>query len=67
MTKVGIAFSDSTKCDVTSSSATEVKCIVAGFNSATLDVANPYTTTVTVNSVPNTDRSVQLKATKQSG
>lgn len=67
MTKVAIAFSDATKCDVTSAAATEIKCLVSGFKKEGLNTASPYAATVTVNAVANSDKSVQLKSSKQSG
>jgi len=64
--KVTVAFSDTTKCDVQSSSATEIKCLIAGFDAAKVATASK-STTVTVNGVTNSDLNVALKATKQSG
>ena len=67
MSKVSVAFSDSTTCTIQSSSATEVKCLVNGFDKTALNTSSAYATTVTVNTVANSDRSVNLLSTKQSG
>ena len=62
-----ITFSDNTKCNVLTSSATEVTCEVDGFDSATLDTATPYAVTISVNSVEDDTQTVALLNTKQSG
>lgn len=67
MTKIDVKFSDDTKCDVTSSTDTEVKCVISGFKMDGLNAANPYPTTVTVNTVENKEKSVQMKSSKVSG
>jgi len=67
MSKVGIAFSDTTKCDVQSASPTEIKCLVAGFDKTKINSSTPYAATVTVNTVNNADKSVGIKETFQKG
>jgi len=67
MAKVAIAFSDTTKCDIKSSTDTTIKCIVSGFDKSKLNTDQAYPATVTVNTVANSDKGVNLKSTKQSG
>lgn len=62
-----ISFNDNTNCTIFAASSTEIKCIVDGFNMASLDTANPYTVNVTVNSVVETSMTVMLRALKQNG
>jgi hypothetical protein len=49
--KIDVTFSDNTKCTVTSTSDTEVKCTTDGFESTTIDTVNPYSVSLSVNSV----------------
>lgn len=67
MDKVAIKFSDTTKCDLTSSTATTIKCIVSGFDKSAIKTDAPYATTITVNSIANAEKGVNIKSTKQSG
>ena len=46
---VDVTFSDGTKCQVSSTSDSELKCITDGFDSDTIDTATPYTVSVKVN------------------
>jgi len=62
-----IVFGDGTACDVQSTSPTQLECMVAGFDEASLDSSTPYTATVSVNSVTDATQSVQILPTKQSG
>ena len=57
MTNTSVVFSDSTKCDVHCATATEIKCTIAGFDlsPSVLNTSSAYTTTITVNSVSNSD------------
>lgn len=55
MSKLNVNFSDSTKCDVKSATATEIKCIIACFDKLALNTGSPYATTVTVNTITNSD------------
>ena len=65
MTKVSVAFSDTTKCTVQTSSATQITCLIDGFDKTALNTATPYATTVTVNTINNADQSVNILGTKQ--
>ena len=62
-----IEFSDDTICIIESASDVEVTCTVDGFDVDQLDWVNPYTITVTVNEVVNSDHTVMILSTKQSG
>ena len=62
-----IVFSDETTCIVQSAIDTELKCLVDGFDVAQLDIVNAYDMSIAVNDVINTDQSLMLKSTKQSG
>lgn len=67
-TNSAIVFSeDGTSCDIFFASATSVKCVVFGFNADTLDTSTPYTVSMTVNEVVNSDQTVMVLSTKQSG
>ena len=62
-----VVFSDSTACEVLTTSATQITCFITGFDQTTLNTSSAYTVTVTVNSVVDATQSVQLLTTKQSG
>lgn len=62
-----VVFSDSTICIVLDATPTTLSCMVDGFDADTLDTSVAYPTTVTVNGVENTDISVEILDTKQSG
>ena len=47
--QIDVSFSDGTKCKVTSTSASEAKCISKGFDRNSIDTLNPYTMNVNVN------------------
>ena len=62
-----IVFGDETTCIVVSATDTELTCIVDGFDPAVLNTASPYSMAITVNEITNTDHTVQILSTKQSG
>lgn len=62
-----VVFSDGTACDLITTQDTYVTCMVAGFDPDTLDSVNPYTVTVTVNSVVEDTMTVAILDNKQSG
>mmetsp|Transcript_33613 Transcript_33613/g.44334 ORF Transcript_33613/g.44334 Transcript_33613/m.44334 type:complete len:308 (-) Transcript_33613:8160-9083(-) len=62
-----ITFSDTTKCKIASATAEQIKCTVEGFKKDTIKTDTPYSTTISVNTVTNNSKNVNLKATKQSG
>ena len=64
MTNVAVAFSDSTTCAVQTSTATQVTCLVNGFDKTAINTSAPYPATVTVNTVTNSDHGVSVLATK---
>ena len=66
-TNTEIKFKDNSKCTITSATDKQLKCTVAGFDLKSLDLANPYKTTVTVNKKTNDAKTVALKSTKQDG
>ena len=57
-----VVFSDSTTCTIQTTTATQITCLVNGFDSATIDVVNPYTVTITVNAIADTSQTVSLNA-----
>ena len=65
--KTTIMFSDNTACDIFFASASSIKCVVSGFDASTLNTANPYTVTVTVNAITNDSQTVMILDSKQSG
>ena len=62
-----VAFSDGTVCDLLTSEDTKITCLVAGFDDATLDTVNPYTVSITVNSISDATQTVTLLTDKQIG
>ena len=66
-TSTEISFNDNTKCNLLTSSATEITCEVDGFATATLDTETPYTMTVSLNGSEDSSQTVTLLNTKQSG
>ncbi len=62
-----LLFPDGTTCDIFKAGDTYAKCVVAGFDPTALDTSNAYTITATVNSKTNSDHSVMILDTKQSG
>ena len=59
-----VVFSDSTACQVLTTSATQITCFITGFDQSALNTSSPYTVTITVNSVVDATQSVQLLTTK---
>lgn len=55
-----VALSDGTTCTVTGATPTTLNCIPTGFDLTTDASSTPRTMTVTVNSVVNTDQSVEM-------
>ena len=55
LVQTNITFSDDSLCLVTSATDTTLSCTVDGFNATTIDIVNPYSTTIIVNGVSNTD------------
>jgi hypothetical protein len=62
-----VVFSDDTTCIVLDATPTALTCLVDGFDASTLDTSSSYTATITVNGVENSDQSVMILSTKQSG
>ena len=62
-----VSFSDGSTCEVTSSSPTQLECVVSGFVTDMIDSTTPYTATVSVNSVTDSTQSVSILSTKKSG
>ena len=62
-----VVFPDATVCDVVGATPTSLTCIVAGFDADALNTADAYEAKITVNGVENSDESVMLLSTKQSG
>ena len=64
MDGTSVDFSDGTTCQIQSTSATQLTCMIDGFDSTTLNTVNPYTLTVTVNGVVDSTQSVTILSTK---
>ena len=62
---VSVTFSDNNKCNIISTSDTEVKCITDEFDPLTIDTVNPYGVTIMVNSVEDVSNSVTLSSSVQ--
>ena len=67
MDNTSVTFSDGTSCDLITTQDTYVTCMVAGFDPDTLDSVNPYTVTITVNSVVDDTMTAAILDSKQSG
>ena len=57
-----VKMSDDTKCRITSTSDSELRCITDGFDAATISAASPINVSVTVNSVTDSSNQVLLSS-----
>jgi len=55
-----VTMSDGSTCDIKGATPTTLDCIPSGFDLSTIASSTPRTLTVTVNSVVNTDQSVEM-------
>lgn len=62
-----VVFSDGTTCTVLDATPTTLTCLVNGFDASTLDTSSPYTVTISVNGIENSDQTIMILSTKQSG